>query len=68
MDMQKSKINFQYNLFKKTLFMHFLVLEIFGKYYMRYILCGHGKIITIFQQQGKVPCLGPSRFFLMRRK
>ena len=30
--------------------MHLLVLEIFGKYYIRHILCGHSEIVTIFQQ------------------
>ena len=30
--------------------MHLLVLAIFEKYCIRHILCGHGKIVTIFQQ------------------
>ena len=30
--------------------MHLLVLEIFGKYCIRHILCGHSKAVTIFQQ------------------
>ena len=30
--------------------MHLLVLEIFGKYRIRHTLCGHTKIVTIFQQ------------------
>ena len=30
--------------------MHFLVLAIFGKYCIRHILCGHSKVVTIFQQ------------------
>ena len=36
MDIQKSKLNFWYDLFKKTLFMHLLVLAIFGKYVITY--------------------------------
>ena len=35
---------------KKILFMHLLVLAIFWKYRIRHILCGHSKIVTIFQQ------------------
>ena len=49
-DIQRSKLNFRNNLFKKIFFMHLLVLTIFGKYYIRHILSGHRKIVTIFQQ------------------
>ena len=30
--------------------MHMLVFSIFGKYLTHHILCGHGKIVTIFEQ------------------
>ena len=30
--------------------MHLLVLAIFRKYCTRHILCGHSKVVTIFQQ------------------
>ena len=32
MDIWKSKLDFWYDIFKKTYFMHLLVLAIFGKY------------------------------------
>ena len=47
-DIQKYKLYFRYNLFKKILFMHFIVLAIFRKYCIRHILCEHSKIVTIF--------------------
>ena len=48
MDMEKSKLYFWYDLFKKTLSMHLLVLPIFGRYCIRHILCGHSKVSKYF--------------------
>ena len=45
-DIQKSKLDFQYNLFEQNIVYAFaIVLAIFGKSCIRHILCGHSKIV-----------------------